>query len=342
MKGIVWQISLPQGEEQSASSDTIEEFAKFDLGDADDLAYVLPVDPAGSAPAVAGFLDLFARDVAISYSNAGLLRSWTARVDTETRKADWLLTASVDTGVNEPSLISGSSRRKAAVVDTSRSELTIWDLRSAQLEYVNSNSLRGAISDLDWTSTPDDQSILAVGSSHHITLVAQLRYDYLNAGPAWTVIREIDMRKMTPHPIGDSAWLSRGHLIVGAGNQLFIHDRRIEVTSSNAALLQLPVRKSGHWDLFEVVSRVNGPLPIFHPQYLSQCILVGKLDTVQQILLKLYKTLRHYLEGDEIDDLLGFDLEEFYLTPSVSVDEMCTWKAANIHRICQTVKYHLP
>jgi hypothetical protein len=147
---------------------------------------------------------------------------------------------------------------------------------------------------------------------------------------------------MTPHPIGDSAWLSRGHLIVGAGNQLFIHDRRIEVTSSNAALLQLPVRKSGHWDLFEVVSRVNGPLPIFHPQYLSQCILVGKLDTVQQILLKLYKTLRHYLEGDEIDDLLGFDLEEFYLTPSVSVDEMCTWKAANIHRICQTVKYHLP
>ncbi|KFY65385.1 hypothetical protein V496_02616 [Pseudogymnoascus sp. VKM F-4515 (FW-2607)] len=317
MKGIVWELRLPPRTNQDREpngngSAFIREFCTFDLGDADDLAYVLPVDPAGSPPVTSGFLDTFARDVAVSYTHSGFIRSWTAKVNLKDQSVDWLLTCSVETGIHEPSLASGSSIRKAALVNSDRSELTIWDVRGAQLEYSQSFGSSEGIQDLDWTSTPDVQSILAVGFQHRVLLLSQLRYDYLNEGPAWTAIREINIRDLTPHPIGDSTWLGRGSLLIGAGNQLFVYDKIFNVPASIAANLQLPLRKEGQWDLFDAVTRLNGPLPVFHPQFLGQCILAGKLTIVQRILLTLYQTLKSHSEGEHIDNLLGLDLEDFY------------------------------
>ncbi len=81
---------------------------------------------------------------------------------------------------------------------------------------------------------------------------------------------------MTPHPIGDSTWLGDGHLVVGAGNQLFVYDRQFDASSSLITTLRLPQRKmeSGTCSMF--VQRLNGPLPYSIPQFLSQCILAGK------------------------------------------------------------------
>lgn len=322
MKGIVWQLRLPS---EQASKDQqkgfhgsyINDFCVFDLGAAEDLAYVLPVDPAGSPPVISGFLDTFARDVAISYTYSGLVRSWTAKVDMQARKVDWLLTCSVETGIANPALASGSSLRKAALVDSGRTELTIWDVRGAQLEYAQNFESPNSIQDLDWTSTPDDQSILAVGFGHRVLLLSQMRYDYLNRGPAWAPIREINILDLTPHPIGDSTWLGGGNIVIGAGNQLLVYDTKFSIPASFVSTLRLPKRRDAEWDLFDVVTRVNGPLPVFHPQLLGQCIMAGKVTLVQHILVKLYKALR-YDDGDQVDNLLGIELEDFYVASDVS------------------------
>lgn len=328
MQGIVWELKLPaNGSAMPNGSDAplhIKEFCTLNLGDAKDLAYVLPVDPAGSPPVTSGFLDTFAKDVAVSYTHSGLIRSWTAKVDLENRKVDFLLTCLVETGINEPALMSGSSIRKAALVNSERSELTIWDVRGAQLEYSQSFEPSERIQDLDWTATPDDQSILAVGFRHRILLMAQLRYDYMDKGPAWATIREINIRDLTPHPIGDSTWLGGGSLLVGAGNQLFVFDKYITVPPHQAAVLQLPPRKI--WDLFEIVTRLNGPLPVFHPQFLSQCILAGKSAMVQRILLTLYKTLRYQAPGERVDDILGIEVEDFYTPGSEAFSTLAAKK----------------
>ncbi|CZR52061.1 related to RAV1-similarity to Drosophila DmX gene [Phialocephala subalpina] len=330
MKGIVWEIGLPRRREsvietKGYQGPVIREFCRFDLGDADDLSYVLPVDPAGSPPVISGFLDTFARDIAISYTHSGVLRSWTARVNLDAKKVEWLETCSVDTGISEPALASGSSIRKAALVSSDRSELTIWDVRGAQLEYTQSYESQDTIQDLDWTSTPDDQSILAVGFRFRVLLLAQMRYDYLNKGPAWASIREFNIRDLTPHPIGDSTWLGGGNLIIGAGNQLFVYDKEVDQSAPVVAGLGLPHRKTP-WDLFEVVSRLNGPLPVYHPQFLGQCTLAGKSLAVQHVLLALHKILKYYVEGDTIDNHLGMDLEEFYV-PNEAMSLAATSKA---------------
>ncbi|KAF3766018.1 hypothetical protein M406DRAFT_60533 [Cryphonectria parasitica EP155] len=321
-QGLVWEIKLPlyataaptgsdiNGETNGHSSSSIKEHSRFELDDAGDLSYVLPVDPAGSAPMVSGFLDVFARDVAMSYTKGGRVEFWTARLGDG--RVEWLSTASMETGVLEPALASGSTMKKAALVNSSRTAVTIWDIRGARLEFNQEFEAQNAIQDLDWTSTPDSQSILAVGFPSRVLLLSQLRFDYLNKGPAWAPIREINVRDLTPHPIGDSTWLGDGHLVVGAGNQLFVHDRKFDASSSLVNSISLPHMQDGKRDLFDVVQRLNGPLPVFHPQFLSQCMLAGKVSLTHRILMSLHKTLKFWIEGEAIDDYLGLDLEEFY------------------------------
>lgn len=325
-KGLVWEARLPlydsagtngaqsngkpTGETNGHRSPSIKEFCRFRLEDAGDLSYVLPVDPAGSAPMVSGFLDVFARDVAISYTKTGRVEFWTAVIGDG--KVDWLSTASMETGVLEPALASGGTMKKAALVNSNRTTVTIWDIRGASLEYNQEFEAQNAIQDLDWTSTPDSQSILAVGFPSRVLLLSQLRFDYLNKGPAWAPIREISIRDFTPHPIGDSTWLGDGHLVIGAGNQLFVNDRKFDASSSLVKSISLPHKQDGTWDLFNIVQRLNGPLPVYHPQFLSQYMLSGKVALVHRILISLHKTLKFWIEGEEIDDYLGLDLEEFY------------------------------
>lgn len=324
--GLVWEVRLPLYDSAATNgtktngtpkeptnghaTPSVTEFCRFRLQDAGDLSYVLPVDPAGSAPLVSGFLDVFARDVAVSYTKNGRVEFWTARIGE--KKVDWLSTATMETGVQEPALASGSTMKKAALVNQSRTAVTIWDIRGARLEYNQEFEAQNAIQDLDWTSTPDSQSILAIGFPSRVVLLSELRFDYLNKGPAWAPIREISIRDFTPHHIGDSTWLGDGNLVIGAGNQLFVYDRKFDASTSLVKSISLPHKQDSKLDLFDVVQRLNGPLSVFHPQFISQCMLSGKVSLVHRILMALHKTLKYWIEGEEIDDYLGLDLEEFY------------------------------
>ena len=330
MKSICWEVRLPalerdpitgrrlscfgsraNGRIDNSYEIGIEEYSTFDLPSGDDLAFVLPVDPAGSAPVISGFLDTFARDVAISYNKSGVIKSWTARVNDHEHKLEWLETSMVDTGVENPSLASGTSIRKAALVDAEKTTLTIWNTRSAQLEYEETFEGNGIIQDLDWSSTPDNQSILAVGFPHRVVIYAQLRYDYLNAGPSWVQIRDVRVRDITPHPIGDSVWLGSGNLVIGAGNQLFVQDENVEISEGLFPSLRTISCKKASIDIFTAVSRLNGPLPVYHPQLLSQCVLAGKLLLAQSILVRLFQKLKFWTEGEELGSSLGFSPEQF-------------------------------
>ncbi|KAJ1338266.1 RAVE protein 1 C terminal [Microdochium nivale] len=326
-QGTVWKIKLPvpnqndvTGETNGHTSASIQHFCTFELGGPSGLSYVLPVDPAGSSQVASGFLDVFARDVAVSYTHSGRVEFWTAKVDSHRRQVEWLSTAGMETGVPDPSLASGSTMKKAALVNKDRSELSIWDIRGARLEYSQLFENHNTIQDLDWTSTPDSQSILAVGFPYRVILLAQLRFDYLNHGPAWASIREINIRDFTPHPIGDSTWLSDGNLVIGAGNQLFIYDRKSSVAESVIPASRLSQHhKEKARDTFELVQRLNGPLPVFHPQFLSQCIMSGKNQVVRRILLALDHTLKYHVEGERIDDYLDLNLAEFYASDQIPI-----------------------
>ncbi|CUS15530.1 unnamed protein product [Tuber aestivum] len=316
MKGIAWGISLPQRPSEltdgtTGTRPTVHEFAAFALDMKEDLLMILPVDPVGWNATISGTLDTFSREVAVTVDKSGLLQSWTAKVSPDESGLRWLATSVVDTSIENPSLVKGSSIRKIALANSGRSELTIWDSRAAQLEYQQRFESQDVIQDLDWTSTPDSQSILAVGFPHRVLLMCQLRYDYLSAGPAWASFRQINIQDITPHPIGDSLWLSNGSLVIGAGNQLFVYSRKVEELDDLSKQLQLSSLKARLDDIFEIVSHLNGPVPVYHPQFLQQCILAGKSGLVEEILVRLHKELKNFHEEIPLDNFLGIPIDTF-------------------------------
>ena len=317
MTGIAWQLDLPVSKTNESPQingyhSLVRHFCDFKIDLSEPLAFIMPVDPAGSQIQASTYLDIFAPDIALSFSANGTLNMFTAKVDHLKHTVEWLATSTVDTGIVNPSLASGSSIRKAALVDQIRTSLTIWDTSGAQLEFEERFSKSEVIQDLDWTSTPDDQSILAVGFPHRVLLLSQLRYNYLNKQPAWCAIHEIQIRGLSPHPIGDSCWLGNGHLIIGAGNQLFVYDKKIEVLDQALSELRLPSKRTQTMDLFQIVRQLNGSLPVFHPQFLGQCVLSGKMDLVHKILLTLHQKLKFSIDGDEIPSFLDLPLDLFF------------------------------
>ncbi|KAF4554481.1 putative RAVE protein 1 [Elsinoe fawcettii] len=313
MSGMVWRVTLPVAAHRVKANNhdgpLLSEYCTFKLDAMDQVSYVLPVDPAGSKTAASDFLDVFAHDVAMSYSATGMLRTYTARVDDIEKSVDFLTTSTLETGLANPALGSATSIRRAALVDESRKRLTIWDTRNARLDH--DETFDSSIQDLDWAATPDGQSMLAVGFARRVQVYSQLRYDYVNDRPAWARIKDVIIPQYNPHPIGDSVWLSDGSLAIGAGNQMYLTSDTIDLQKDLAAELQssIPHNRASH--IHQLVRRMNGPLPVFHPQFIMQCVLADKLDAVQRVLLKFLAVLKFYTEGDELDPMLGFDVGDF-------------------------------
>jgi hypothetical protein len=84
-------------------------------------------------------------------------------------------------------------------VNQAGNELTIWDTRvsrfSVHEEFRNTFPEEDIIRDLDWTCTPDTQSILAVGFPRRVVLFCQQRYDYTNSGSTWIAFMSYDMHR---------------------------------------------------------------------------------------------------------------------------------------------------
>ena len=111
--------------------------------------------------------------------------------------------------------------------------------------------------------------------------------------------------------------MGSGKLVIGAGNQLFVYDKEIASSDDRITELSVPVHERKDMDLFKLVTLLNGPLPVFHPQFLGQCILAGKSVLVQRIVVGLHKALKYFSTGDDLDSLLSLKLDDFYTEQAV-------------------------
>ena len=113
------------------------------------------------------------------------------------------------------------SRNFIVVSGTEGEELTIWDSKESEfasgLEYrrlfgyvhlaLNPRCYKlticlclycsptDQINDLDWTATPDNQSILAIGFAHRVEILSEQRMTYFDDVSAWDLCWKIDLEK---------------------------------------------------------------------------------------------------------------------------------------------------
>ncbi|KIJ68609.1 hypothetical protein HYDPIDRAFT_24869 [Hydnomerulius pinastri MD-312] len=245
---------------------------------------ILPVDPMAWSKTAT----LEEHDNLLSVSEDGELCFWI--LDHET-SSGWRCTGRVKTGRKDFRMARCSSAKKSVLVSghPEGQELTIWDSNESEfasgLEHRRIFSASEPIHDLDWTSTPDNQSILAVGFTQHVELLCQQRKTYFDDDPGWAICFKVEVGKYVPYPISDSIWLANGSLLVGAGHQMFLYGQALsyELDATTESL-------------FVHVARNNGPLEDYHPQMLLQCLLWGKLSLVKQIIVALAKAFRNGLD----------------------------------------------
>lgn len=231
----------------------------------------------------------------------------------------WKLNYEISTGVQNASKIHGSDViDRVAVVDELGCNLLIWETRSGLLEYEEKFDSGDKVTDLDWTFVHSGQvqsatnAILLVGFDRHVLLYTQLRYDYTNNVPTFAVIENVDISNYTLHTIGDLIWINDCYLVIGCGNQFFIDDKWIHLSNSNQldlTIRQLLLAPAGQeevvYDVNHLASVLNGPLPVYHPQIVVQCLYMGQYTFVSDIFVKLFAAIRN----DHITWDLGYDMD---------------------------------
>lgn len=314
MDGIVWKINLPS-EITTKHEDhcpIIQEFCHFNFGDPKEISGIFPISSTTLTRSEPEHLKKTDRDALITFSKSGTLQSWAIRLNPTLKKIDWLQKCSIKTGFDELALVSGSYLRKIAVVNSTRTDLTILNLSEAHIEHTQIHDPHDTIKGLDWISNAYGQSLLAVQFLFRVATLAQMRYDYLDKRSSWSYIREFCIRDLTPHPIASSLWLNNGDYIIGVGSQIIIVDKASSKSVTEHVDLDLS-KQSLDWGMIQFLTKMNSPLPVYHPQFLVQCIFADKIALAAKIVLKLYEVLKYYVEIDSIDDYLGIELEAFYI-----------------------------
>nr|XP_019048640.1 WD-repeat protein [Kwoniella bestiolae CBS 10118]OCF27570.1 WD-repeat protein [Kwoniella bestiolae CBS 10118] len=312
---------------------------------------ILPVDPMGWHQSVIDWTtDTPLQDMILTISTDGDLEFWTPKIgghlagqktENEVKHGDaacdhdeagavekgdeaWIRTGMVRTERSNLVMARCSSRKKTVLVcelDDGRHEMTIWDSKvsefSTGLELTHIFEKGDKIQDLDWTTTSDLQSVLAVGFAHKVVLVCEQRMSYVETTPGWAPFLTIDMERYTPVPISDSIWLAGGSLAVGTGNQIYLFSRFLGRDSPSpspvGSVKSVAMDEEEPEDIFQLIAHRNGPLVDYHPIQLGQCLLWNKADLVKNILLELGKSLRQCEEdGKKRIRFHRLDPSDFY------------------------------
>ncbi|RKP32239.1 hypothetical protein METBISCDRAFT_12657 [Metschnikowia bicuspidata] len=235
----------------------------------------------------------------------------------------WTCTSNFATSIQNASFLRGASLvHKVAIVDESCQRVSVWDTRYCNLEFEETFSASyGRIRDVDWAfivrkDSPAD-ALLSVVFDAFVLVYTQLRYDYTNKVPTFAVLKKIDASRYTSTPVAHLVWLDDASLVVACGNQFFVDDKYIQLgdnlhgvvmTDAMDSMVRqlLPATASTVHDITELVTVLKGPLPVYHPQFLIQAVLLGDVDAVEAVLVRLLAQLR----AGDVEWDLGIDFAQ--------------------------------
>ncbi|KAK1087590.1 regulator of (H+)-ATPase in vacuolar membrane [Friedmanniomyces endolithicus] len=283
---------------------------QFTVNGASDPAYIKLNTPAATAGR--GHLFITAdRDGVLSrhiLPSAGAVRDLVEGEDSKT---------AISTGVTIPSCLE-ANENFAALLSSDGKELTVVDLKDGYIEHTQTFTAR--VRCMKWHKTSGGTSLLAVGLKTSVEVLGQARYDHHQEHSTWITIYQASIEG-TGTDVSAIAWLHGANLAIAADNGIMVHGNmiatqglgeevsgRLDVRSSPALRIALP----------ELASRLNQPLPVWHPEILSHFVGHGHPGAAIRTLRRLNEKLKYWSEGDGLhaqvdiahDQLLVSDHEE--------------------------------
>jgi len=276
-----------------------------------------------------------ASDFALALTDDGMVQMVKSQEEPDTSAPRLFSNARLNTDIRSPAAVSVSGHGKIVAVNTTSTSLVIWDVATSAWEYEHDLDGTDTINTFAWGITPNGEPLLAICFDYHVVVLGQIRYEYPNMEGAWTDLSHIRMRDFTTQSIGDLCWLRSGHIVVGAGNQLFVFEGHADThRNKDVKALQEAHRRIHNDSTFAVICMLNALVPIFHPTFLSLLILTAKFATTKAILFQLHRSLKFLAEGDALSSFMDVPIEQLIpppLAPSLPLHLTYSNLASNDH-----------
>ncbi|KAK1810500.1 regulator of (H+)-ATPase in vacuolar membrane [Friedmanniomyces endolithicus] len=205
----------------------------------------------------------------------------------------------ISTGVTKASCLE-ANQDFAALLSSDGKELTVVDLKDGYIEHTQTFDER--VRCVRWHRTSGGHSLLAVSLKTSVEVLGQARYDHHQEHSSWVTVYQASIDE-TGTIISAIAWLHGANLGIAASNGIMIHDsmiaaqgldeevsERLDLRSSPAMRIALP----------ELASRLNQPLPVWHPEILSHFVGYGQPGAAIRVLHCLNEKLKYWSEGDDL------------------------------------------
>ncbi|KAK1085160.1 regulator of (H+)-ATPase in vacuolar membrane [Friedmanniomyces endolithicus] len=205
----------------------------------------------------------------------------------------------ISTGVTKPSCLE-ANQDFAALLSSDGNELTVVDLKDGYVEHAQIFSER--VRCVRWHRTSGGQSLLAVSLKTKVEVLGQARYEHRQEHKPWITIYQASIDG-TGTEVSAIAWLYWANLAIAAGNGIMIHGSAIatqgleeEVSGRLDLRSGAPIRIA----LRELASLLNQPLPVWHPETLSQFVGHGHPVNAISVIRRLHEKLKYWSEGDDL------------------------------------------
>ncbi len=225
----------------------------------------------------------------------------------------WKLAASFgESSSGVPQLVCSNSDGLVAVVyrgDQDKKTLVIYNSKTTSFtsgeEHRQVFDADDSIIALDWSPSPLSSSALALVFEHHVDVIAPGRLSITNAVnersvSRWVHLARLDLRSCTPSSIRAACWLGAEQIVVASGSVLYAYGPWIQPTS----LVDKTASKSMH--LSELLAEVGGPVVQYHPSFLLQCAIWGRMTLAKAIISNL-ETAAHACNAQEVAETWSYD-----------------------------------
>ncbi|KTW32865.1 hypothetical protein PNEG_04325 [Pneumocystis murina B123] len=306
----IWKLSKIS-EKENSKNINIEKIQEFSLFYESDLHLVLPINQIKRS-------SYFQKEIFITISVIGQLKIWSKKISKDGKLYILPEAESLETKILKPKIIKEFSK-KLAIICQKGKELTIWDIRSLEFSEIEECryyfSTESEISNLDWTCTKNSQLVLALCFKYKVILICQTSHNYENKQKSWFLFRSFDISSLTNNSIQHLIFLNNMTLIVGSKNQLFLYNK----ANDNVDTINIPHKTNEKYISPKNIMLLNTILPVYHPQFLEQLLLIGDIENVRNILINLYEILDSFEKNYAInknrieikDSFLGIPIDVF-------------------------------
>lgn len=314
---LLWSLLIPREEHNSPDTRNgapipLQLLSELGPGAPAESNLLTVIPPTASISAPSSNIAFSLSNSILTACSTSMIRRQFAKFNYERGTLEWKSLNEFHTYVRNPTLMKACTSGMLALVDSERRNLSLWSYRDGFLDFEWQAPKEAPITHIEWAPTLSSRPLLAVGCPFHVYVFGPNLHRPSSPAESWVLLNQIRLRDFATYPLGGLIWLRSGEIVIGTGQQIFIHERQITPTSHTWKHLGMKKSSSRRVNMKYIVERLNAVAALFHPEFLIQLIVANGVSLLSRILLRLHQKMKFFSNGDILSSLLDYHPTKLY------------------------------